>query len=134
MKSDPDVSSVSEEAVFMATKATEAFIEYMVQQVIDANGNPQTIEYDHVSHLVQTQEKLNFLKGPLPMRTSIREIQERQGQEAIDMVLPERYAASEISLSSDDDFEEKKAASATHETISKSTLETSPELSSFVLR
>jgi Histone-like transcription factor (CBF/NF-Y) and archaeal histone. len=59
MKSEPDISNVSEEAVFMVTKATEAFNEYMVEQVLDANGNPQMIEYDHVSHLVQKQEKLN---------------------------------------------------------------------------
>ena len=124
IKSDPDVSSVSEEAVFMITKATEAFIEYMAEQVLDANGNPQTIEYDHVAHLVQTQGKLSFLREMIPRRTTLGEIQELQGQEAMDIVLPE------ISSCSDDDFGEKKEASVTQETISipgssKSALETS---------
>ena len=58
------------------------------------------------------------------------------GQEAMDIVLPDRCAVSEISfcLDYDDDEEEKKVASATHETITvpgstKSALETSPESS-----
>ena len=140
MRSGPDIDSLSQESVFLVSKATEAFIRYMVEQVLDANENIQTIEYDHVSHLVQTREQFNFLNEIVPKRTTLREIQERQKQEGMDIVLPGRSPPfSEISFYSDDDFEEEKAASATHETIaipesSKSGLETSPESSSSVSR
>jgi CCAAT-binding factor, subunit C len=135
IKGAPDVSSVSEEAVFMITKAAEAFIKYMVEQVIDANGNPQTIEYDHVSHLVHTQKKFNFLREMIPRRTTLREIQEQQLQEAIAIGLPEIYAVSDISFCSDDDLEQMKTAPATHETIAiPGSSRSAPESSSSVSR
>ena len=74
----------------------------MGEQVPNVNGNPQTIEYDHVSYLVQNQEKLNFLKR----RTTLREIKERQGQETMDIVLPDRHAISKISFCSNEEEED----------------------------
>lgn len=103
MKSSPDAENVSQESVYLVTKATELFIKYMVQEAYKHSNNAKTLEYKHVSELVQTRDVLAFLREIVPRKCCLRDIQEnlrRRGLEAKRAGVSS--SSSDVSLYSDD--------------------------------
>jgi len=103
MKSSPDAENVSQESVYLVTKATELFIKYMVQEAYKQSNNAKTLEYKHVSELVQTREVLAFLREIVPRKCSLRDIQEnlrRRGLETKRAGVSS--SSSDVSLYSDE--------------------------------
>ncbi|PSN46521.1 hypothetical protein C0J52_14832 [Blattella germanica] len=102
MKSSPDVENVSQESVYLVTKATEMFIKLMVEEA-HAKGNSDTLEYKHVSELVQTTDELAFLREIVPNKCTLREIQEYQKEKGLKIKRPGSSSSSDLSFSSDDE-------------------------------
>ncbi|XP_069692850.1 uncharacterized protein [Periplaneta americana] len=99
MKSSPDVENVSQESVFLVTKATELFIKYMVEEAYKESNNAKALEYNHVSELVQTREELCFLREIVPRKCKLGDIEEIIKQK--DSKAP---LSPDLSLISDDEI------------------------------
>lgn len=137
MKSSPDAENVSQESVYLVTKATELFIKYMVQEAYKQSNNAKTLEYKHVSELVQTREVLAFLREIVPRKCSLRDIQEnlrRRGLETKRAGVSS--SSSDVSLYSDESSSspEPRNAKAVSSSVSQETKSVSsaysPELKS----
>jgi chromatin accessibility complex protein 1 len=104
MKSSPDAENVSQESVYLVTKATELFIKYMVQEAYKGSRNAKTLEYKHVSELVQTREELAFLREIVPRKCRLRDIEESLRRRGLDMKRPGvSSSSSDLSLYSDEE-------------------------------
>jgi len=103
MKSSPDAENVSQESVYLVTKATELFIKYMVQEAYKQSNSAKTLEYKHVSELVQTREVLAFLREIVPRKCSIRDIQENLRRRGLETKCAGvSSSSSDVSLYSDE--------------------------------
>lgn len=105
MKSSPDAENVSQESVYLVTKATELFIKYMVEEAYKESNNSKSLEYKHVSELVQTREELVFLREIVPRKLTLREIEENLRQRGLETKrVGVSSSSSDVSLYSDEDL------------------------------
>ncbi|XP_075706352.1 DNA polymerase epsilon subunit 4 isoform X2 [Rhinoderma darwinii] len=67
MKSDPDVSLASQEAVFIISKATELFIETIAKDayVYAQRGKRKTLQRKDLDNTIDAFDELAFLEGTL---------------------------------------------------------------------
>lgn len=106
MKSSPDAENVSQESVYLITKATELFIKYMVEEAYKESNSTKSLEYKHVSELVQTREELAFLREIVPRKCTLRDIEENLRRRGLGMKragVPSS-SSSDLSLYSDEDL------------------------------
>lgn len=70
VKADPDVSIASQESVFLISKATELFIEYLTKDVyrITQSSKRKTIQRKDLDVIIETNEELAFLEGTLDLK------------------------------------------------------------------
>ncbi|KDR15621.1 uncharacterized protein LOC110833430 [Zootermopsis nevadensis] len=135
MKSSPDAENVSQESVFLVTKATELFIKYMVHEAYKGSRNAKTLEYKHVSELVQTREELAFLREIVPRKCTLSDIEESLRRRGLDMKRPGiSSSSSDLSLYSDEELilpsSEPRNSKADSSSLLKGTkTASSPELS-----
>jgi chromatin accessibility complex protein 1 len=104
MKSSPDAENVSQESVYLVTKATELFIKYMVQESYKGSGNAKTLEYKHVAELVQSREELAFLREIVPRKCTLREIEESLRLRGVNKCPGVSSSSSDLSLYSDEEL------------------------------
>jgi chromatin accessibility complex protein 1 len=105
MKSSPDAENVSQESVYLITKATELFIKYMVEEAYKENSNTKSLEYKHVSELVQTREELAFLREIVPRKCTLRDIEDNLRRRGLETKRPGvSSSSSDLSLYSDEDL------------------------------
>jgi chromatin accessibility complex protein 1 len=139
MKSSPDAENVSQESVYLITKATELFIKYMVEEAYKESNNSKSVEYKHVSELVQTREELAFLREIVPRKCTLRDIEENLRRRGLDTKRPGvSSSSSDLSPYSDEDLtlspepKDTKAESSFSLLHGRSTLPSaySPELTS----
>lgn len=105
MKSSPDAENVSQESVYLVTKATELFLKYMVEEAYKESNNSKSLEYKHVSELVQTREELAFLREIVPRKCTLRDIEENLRRRGLETKRPGvSSSSSDVSLYSDEDL------------------------------
>ncbi|KAG8226401.1 hypothetical protein J437_LFUL011939 [Ladona fulva] len=64
MKSSPNVENIGQDSLLLVTKATELFIQHLSRQALkQVEGKAEHIDYKHLAEVVQTNKKLDFLKG-----------------------------------------------------------------------
>ncbi|XP_067664902.1 chromatin accessibility complex protein 1-like [Haliotis asinina] len=73
MKSSPDVSSISQEALFITGKATELFIQALARFSLEQNKDQSSVEYQDLAEIVNTEETLQFLQDIIPRKIKAKE-------------------------------------------------------------
>ncbi|XP_068603523.1 chromatin accessibility complex protein 1 [Brachionichthys hirsutus] len=75
MKSSPDVSSINQDALFLTTKATELFVEYLAQSSFSNGSGKEThsLSYSDLAHTAEEAETFHFLTDILPRKISARD-------------------------------------------------------------
>merc|ERR1712071_484339 len=61
MKSSPDVDAVSQESLFLITKATELFVMYLTKLAQRHGDNDQRVDYADLASVVQRKDSMEFL-------------------------------------------------------------------------
>ncbi|KAG7458173.1 hypothetical protein MATL_G00235350 [Megalops atlanticus] len=84
MKSSPDVSSINQDALFLTTKATELFVQYLAQcSYKNGSGKEKnTLAYSDLANAAEESETFQFLTDILPKkilaRDYLRSLEERR--------------------------------------------------------
>jgi histone H3/H4 len=74
IKSDPDVKLISSDACFLVAKATELFMDYLVQETYKRTKreNRKVIQYKDLSKTIKETDELEFLGDILPEPTNTK--------------------------------------------------------------
>ncbi|XP_071099095.1 chromatin accessibility complex protein 1-like [Haliotis cracherodii] len=73
MKSSPDVSSISQEALFITGKATELFIQALARFSLEQSKDQSLVDYKDLAEIVNTEETLQFLQDIIPRKIKAKE-------------------------------------------------------------
>ncbi|KAL3889867.1 hypothetical protein ACJMK2_002189 [Sinanodonta woodiana] len=73
MKSSPDVSCISQEALFLAGKATELFIQSLAQVSLEKSTDKKSLQYRDLAEVVNSIDTLQFLQDIVPKKITARE-------------------------------------------------------------
>ncbi|XP_023667672.1 chromatin accessibility complex protein 1 [Paramormyrops kingsleyae] len=90
MKSSPDVSSINQDALFVTTKATELFVQYLTQcSFKNGSGKEKnTLAYSDLANAAEQSEIFQFLTDILPKKILakdyLRSLEERAEDEDSD--------------------------------------------------
>ncbi|XP_057329434.1 chromatin accessibility complex 16kD protein [Microplitis mediator] len=113
MKSSPDVDSIGQDGLFLVTKATEMFIQYLTTEAYSQANQKNTLDYKHLAEVAQTNETLDFLKEIMPRKITVRQFKEL-------MAAREAAARSSSSGSSDSDSDSQSDSESGSESDSNS--------------
>jgi chromatin accessibility complex protein 1 len=72
MKSSPDVETISQESLFLITRATELFIMYL-SKLGSRNGSNSSVGYNDLAEIVEQKESMGFLHDILPKKIKFRD-------------------------------------------------------------
>jgi len=73
MKSSPDVSNISQEALFMIAKSTELFVQELSRRSQQESEDKTSVGYNALAEIVDTQETLQFLQDTVPKKITVRD-------------------------------------------------------------
>lgn len=73
MKSSSDVETVSKESSVIMSKATELFIRSLTQEGYNETNRGRKLDYKHLSSVVHSNERYNFLRDILPKKITVLE-------------------------------------------------------------
>ncbi|XP_030763140.1 nuclear transcription factor Y subunit C-6 [Sitophilus oryzae] len=73
MKSSSDVEIVSKESSVIMSKAAELFIRSLTQEGYSETNQGRKLDYKHLSNVVHSDEKYNFLRDILPKKITVLE-------------------------------------------------------------
>ncbi|KAJ8403087.1 hypothetical protein AAFF_G00360030 [Aldrovandia affinis] len=75
MKSSPDVSSINQEALFLTTKATELFVQYLAQCSFKRGSGREkkTLAYCDLANAAEETDTFQFLIDILPKKILARD-------------------------------------------------------------
>ncbi|KAF7265683.1 hypothetical protein GWI33_020767 [Rhynchophorus ferrugineus] len=73
MKSSSDVETVSKESSVIMSKATELFIRSLTQEGYNETNSGRKLDYKHLSSVVHSNERYNFLRDILPKKITVLE-------------------------------------------------------------
>lgn len=76
MKSSPDLPHFSQESVFLVTKATELFIDYLAVSAYKQENNSKSLTYKGLSKIVEDDEALQFLGDIVPPKVLVKDFLE----------------------------------------------------------
>merc|ERR1712223_1099761 len=68
MKSSPDVETVSQESLFLITRATELFIMYLSKLASRNGGEDPSVTYADLAAVVQRKDSMEFLHDIVPKK------------------------------------------------------------------
>merc|ERR1712066_613826 len=68
MKSSPDVEAVSQESLFLITKATELFVMYLTKLAQRHGDDDQRVDYADLVAVVQRKDSMEFLHDIVPKK------------------------------------------------------------------
>merc|ERR1711973_508416 len=68
MKSSPDVDTVSQESLFLVTRATELFIMYLAKLASRNGREDQSVNYSDLAAVVQRKDSMEFLHDIVPKK------------------------------------------------------------------
>lgn len=72
MKSSPDCESIGQDALFLVTKSTEMFIQYLCTEGLK-RCKGKDLEYKGIADFVLSRPSLNFLSELLPQKLTVHE-------------------------------------------------------------
>lgn len=72
MKSTADTGMIMTEGLFVMTKATEYFIQYLSKKSYGI-AKSDSVAYEHLSKLVDEEDKLEFLTQIIPKKIKVKE-------------------------------------------------------------
>ncbi|XP_040572187.1 chromatin accessibility complex protein 1 [Lepeophtheirus salmonis] len=81
MKSSPDIDNISQESLYLITKATEYFIIYLTKLSQKNGGNLGNVDYDDLSEVVERKNALEFLQDIIPKKIKYSEYLELMKKE-----------------------------------------------------
>ncbi|KAK3088823.1 hypothetical protein FSP39_024203 [Pinctada imbricata] len=73
MKSSPDTSSISNEALFLTGKATELFVQNLARVSMESSTDKVNVGYTDLANVVNSDENLQFLQDIIPKKIKARE-------------------------------------------------------------
>ncbi|CAH3015282.1 unnamed protein product [Porites evermanni] len=76
MKSSPDLPHFSQESVFLVTKATELFINYLAASAYKKESDTKNLSYKGLSKVVEDDEALQFLGDIVPPKVLVKDFME----------------------------------------------------------
>lgn len=76
MKSTEDAANISQDAIFLVTKATEMFINELTEKSFDKGKKGNTLKYEDLAEYVNNENNLEFLLQIIPKKISIKEYME----------------------------------------------------------
>jgi len=82
MKSSPEVDQISNESLFLITKATEVFIMY-ITKLSQRYGKDQELTYEDLATIVGKKDSMEFLQDIVPKKITYAEylsIMEKENQ------------------------------------------------------
>ncbi|XP_071490455.1 chromatin accessibility complex protein 1-like [Diadema antillarum] len=86
MKSSPEISAISQESLYLITRATELFVGCLAQESLKRSGTPKSLAYSDLANVVNNQEEFQFLADVVPKKIRVSEylemikLQEQQQQ------------------------------------------------------
>lgn len=76
MKSSPDLPSFSQDSVFLITKATELFVDYLTVTAHKQESDSRQLTYKGLSKVVEDDESLQFLADIVPPKVLVKDFME----------------------------------------------------------
>ncbi|XP_020619390.1 chromatin accessibility complex protein 1-like isoform X1 [Orbicella faveolata] len=76
MKSSPDLPSFSQDSVFLITKATELFVDYLAVTAHKQESDSRQLTYKGLSKVVEDDEALQFLADIVPPKVLVKDFME----------------------------------------------------------
>ncbi|GFO12080.1 chromatin accessibility complex protein 1 [Plakobranchus ocellatus] len=73
MKSSPEVSSISQEALHLTGKATELFIQALAKFSYQQSGDKSALKYSDLAEVVNSEETLQFLHDIVPRKIKAKD-------------------------------------------------------------
>ncbi|KAH9488965.1 Chromatin accessibility complex protein 1 [Bulinus truncatus] len=73
MKSSPEVSSISQEALHLTGKATELFIQALAKFSYQQSSNKSSLQYNDLAEIVNSEDTLQFLHDIVPRKIKAKE-------------------------------------------------------------
>ncbi|XP_045181200.1 chromatin accessibility complex protein 1-like [Mercenaria mercenaria] len=73
MKSSPDVNNINQEALFLAAKATEMFIQSLAQVSLEQSSDKGLLKYNDLAEIVDGIDTLQFLQDIIPKKIKASE-------------------------------------------------------------
>jgi len=73
MKSSPDVSTISNESLFLIVKATELFVEELSKKTLQQSGTRNCVDYNFLAEIIDRQETLQFLQDIIPKKIKYKD-------------------------------------------------------------
>ncbi|XP_033117409.1 chromatin accessibility complex protein 1-like [Anneissia japonica] len=73
MKSSPEVTSVSQDSLFLITKATELFVENIAKESYARRKVDGFVNYNDLAEAVAEEENFQFLEDVLPKKILARD-------------------------------------------------------------
>lgn len=115
MKSSSDVENVSKESSIVMARAAEMFIRALAQEGYAETNNGKKLDYKHLSNVVHSDEKYNFLRDILPKKITVLEYKNIMTKK----LAAEKERNSEDSSSSDDGSSSDSGSEGSSETSSE---------------
>ncbi|CAD7077679.1 unnamed protein product [Hermetia illucens] len=81
MRSTADTGPINSEGLFVVSKATKLFIEYLAKGSFDF-AKSGTLSYDNLAKMVNENDKLEFLLPIIPQKITVREYKEILSKES----------------------------------------------------
>ncbi|XP_074607027.1 chromatin accessibility complex protein 1-like isoform X1 [Acropora palmata] len=95
MKSSPDLPNCSQESVFLVTRATELFINYLAVSAYKQESDPKHLTYKGLSKIVEDDDTLQFLADIVPPKVLVKDFMETMKKKS-------KNSAIEVDSSSSD--------------------------------
>merc|ERR1712050_1490 len=73
MKSSPDVAHLSNDSLYLVTKATEIFVQDLSRYCLKRSKDPNKVTYNDLAEIVDNDEIYQFLQDIIPKKITARE-------------------------------------------------------------
>ncbi|XP_067633739.1 chromatin accessibility complex 16kD protein [Eurosta solidaginis] len=73
MKSSLNTGQISNEVLFLMTKATEMFVQKLTKEAYAKVKDDKTLKYKHLSQYVQKEKNLEFLLQIVPAKIKVKD-------------------------------------------------------------
>lgn len=125
MKSSSDVENVSKESSIIMSKAAEIFIKALSQEGYNETNNGKKLDYRHLSNVVHSDEKYNFLRDILPKKITVLQFKQLMAKKEAN---ENKISDEEESSSSDDESSSSSSSSSTEDSSGSGSNNSSPVL------
>ncbi|KAK2167024.1 hypothetical protein LSH36_32g04000 [Paralvinella palmiformis] len=107
MKSSPEISSISQESLFLIGKATELFVRHMAAETLNNSKSKMFLDYSSLAEVVSDNEQLQFLMDIIPKKIKMRDFKAM-------MARRKKKHAAENETDDDEEEEEEDEVECSH--------------------